>query len=89
MLQKTATTIPLVKIAELRGQQKYGLKTRDDYKRTKQDFIATQNPGTRQNPRPPVTKTTEEMGDSSMKIFYSDYSRNNEDPTNWMQNLNT
>src|SRR6266481_4944992 len=49
-LQKTAMTIPLVKIAELRGQRKYGLKTRDNYKRTKQDFIATQNPGTQQNP---------------------------------------
>src|SRR6266481_912397 len=32
---------------------------------------------------------TDEMGDSSVKIFYGDYSRNDEDLTNWMQNLNT
>ncbi len=29
------------------------------------------------------------MADSSMKIFYGDYSRNDEDPTMWMQSLNT
>ena len=33
--------------------------------------------------------TTETMTDTSVKIFYGDYSRNDEDPTTWMQNLNT
>jgi hypothetical protein len=29
------------------------------------------------------------MADTAMKIFYGDYTRNDEDPTSWMQNLNT
>ena len=32
---------------------------------------------------------TDIMADTSMKILYGDYTRNDEDPTSWMQNLNT
>ena len=37
----------------------------------------------------PATEMTDIMADTAMKIFYSDYTRNDEDPTSWMQNLNT
>ena len=72
------------------------MKNRDNCEKTKSDFIATKNPG--QNPRPTYTthsspKTTaqqiETMSDTMVKIFYGDYSRIDEDPTTWMQNLNT
>src|SRR6266481_3413565 len=83
--------ILLAKVMELRGQRRHGLKTREEYERIKQDFIATRNPGQRspQTDPQPATETTDTMGDTSMKIFYGDYSRNGEDPTTWMQNLNT
>ena len=45
-LEVTANTIPLAKIAELRQtQRKYGLKTGEDYKKVKQTFLASKNPG--------------------------------------------
>ena len=92
MPNMTVRMILLNKIAEFRGQRKHGLKTRAEYERSKRDFIATKNPGqtnpTQNLPRP-MTETTETMRDTTVKIFYSDYNRNNEDPTTWMQNLNT
>ena len=36
-----------------------------------------------------ATGTIDTMVDTVVKIFYCDYSRNEEDPTAWMQNLNT
>jgi len=78
--ETVAKMIPLAKIAELRDSRwRHGLKSREDYKKAKGIFIATQNP--RQKPRqtntihkPPktTTKTTETMVDTSMKIFYGD-----------------
>ena len=32
---------------------------------------------------------TDIMADTAIKIFYGDYTRNDEDPMSWMQNLNT
>jgi len=92
-----AKTIPLTKTAELRrSQRSHGLKTRNKYDKTKEDFIATKSPGQRPQQTHPAhstlrrtARTTETMTDTSVKIFYGDYSRNDEDPTTWMQNLNT
>src|SRR6266481_7153794 len=83
--------ILLAKVMELRGQRRHGLKTREEYERIKQDFVATRNPGQRspQTDPQPATETTDTMGDTNIKIFYGDYSRNYEEPTTWMQNLNT
>ena len=83
--------IPLAKIAELRQtRRKYGLKTQEEYESSKQAFIASKGP--RQAdiaPSPQTTKTTETMTDTTVKIFYGDYSRSDEDPMAWMQGLNT
>ena len=93
----TAKTIPLTKTAKLRrSQRSHGLKIRDEYDKAKEDFIATKNPGQRPQQTHPahgtlrrMARMTETMTDTCVKIFYGDYSRNVEDPTTWMQNLNT
>ena len=93
----TAKMIPLAKIAKLRKlKRSHGLKTREEYEKAKEDFIATRNPGqtlqqthAAYDQQTTKTRTTETMMDTSVKIFYGDYSRNDKDPTTWMQNLNT
>src|SRR6266481_7940393 len=43
--EMTAKMIPLAKIAELRKlKRSHGLKTREEYEKAKDDFIATRNP---------------------------------------------
>ena len=42
------------------------------------------------NPSPVTTthKVTDTMADTSIKVFYGNYSRHEEDPMTWMQSLN-
>src|SRR6266481_3516366 len=84
-------TIPLTKIAELRQtRRKYSLKTQEEYESSKQAFIASKSPRQADTaPSPQTTKTIEMMTDTTVKIFYGDYSQSDEDPTAWMQGLNT
>ena len=70
---------------ELRtSHQRHGLKNREDYNKAKKDFIATKNPGQKQQQThridSPATETTDIMADTAMKIFYGDYTRNDKDP---------
>src|SRR6266481_2709680 len=89
--------IPLEKIVELRESWRHGLKMRKDYDIAKESFLATKNPGQRQQWTATAhmaqmieVKTIDNtMADSNVKIFYGDYSRNDKDPTAWMQSLNT
>src|SRR6266481_3048698 len=90
------TAIPLEKIVELRESWRHGLKTRKDYDIAKESFLATKNPGQRQQQTATAhmaqmteAKTIDTMANSNVKIFYGDYSRNDEDPMAWMQSLNT
>ena len=89
-----AKTIPLAMIVELRtSHQRHGLKSREDYDKAKKNFIVTKNPGQKQQQARtaahPATVMTDIMADTTVKIFYGDYSRSDKDPTSWMQNLNT
>src|SRR6266481_8453798 len=88
--------IPLEKIVELRESWRHSLKTRKDYNIAKESFLATKKTSQRQQQTATAhmaqtteTKTIDTMADSNVKIFYGDYSRNDEDPMAWMQSLNT
>ena len=81
---------------ELRESRRHGLKMRKDYDIAKESFLATKNPSQRQQriatahmAQMTEAKTIDTMANSNVKIFYGDYSRNDEDPTAWMQSLNT
>ena len=89
-----AKMIHLATIVELRmSHWRHSLKSREDYNKAKKDFIATKNPGQKQQQTrtaaDPATAMTDIMADTAVKIFYGNYSRSDKDPTSWMQNLNT
>src|SRR6266481_7101307 len=80
--------IPLGKIVELRESQRHGLKMRKDYDIAKESFLATkktsqrrQQTATAHTAQTTEAKTIDTMANSNVKIFYGDYSRNDEDPT--------
>src|SRR6266481_9922682 len=78
--------------ADLRRSQRHGLKDREEYDKAKRDFVTVKNPGQTHPVTSPLAETvkmTNMMTDTSANIFYGNYSRNDEDPTSWMQNLNT
>src|SRR6266481_5981904 len=88
--------IPLEKIVELRESRRHSLKMRKDYNIAKESFLAAKKPGQRRQQTATAhmaqmteAKTIDTMANSNVKIFYGDYSRNDEDPTAWMQSLNT
>ena len=75
-----AKTIPLATIVEPRtSHQRHGMKSREDYNKAKKDFIVTKNPWQKQQQTcmaaNPATVTTDIMADTTVKIFYGDYSR--------------
>ena len=65
--------------------RRHGLKNREDYDTAKKAFIVAKNPGQKQQQThtaaDPATGMTDIMADTTIKIFYSDYSRSDKDPT--------